>query len=62
MERRCRQAQALTAFLWLAIPLWIAGAVVSWYEYFKAKEGTSNSSGRGRLGRTVRPVRGMSQV
>ncbi|KAF8427002.1 marvel domain-containing protein [Tirmania nivea] len=59
MERRCREAQALTAFMWLAVPLWVAGAVMSAYEYF-GKEG--GSSGRGGLGRTVRPARGMSQV
>ncbi|KAF8458165.1 marvel domain-containing protein [Terfezia claveryi] len=60
MEKRCREAQALTAFMWLAIPLWIAGAVVSAYEYLRGKDG--RHSGRGGLGRTVRPVRGMSQV
>ena len=57
MERRCREAQALTAFMWLAIPLWIGGAVASAYEYLKGEEGR-----RKGLGKTVRPVKGMSQV
>ena len=57
MERRCREAQALTAFMWLAIPLWIGAVAVSVHEYFKEKEG-----GREGLGRTAKPVRVMSQV
>jgi hypothetical protein len=58
MERRCREAQALAAFLWFAWFAWLAGMVWDVVEWFKVKDGGAQSGYQtGAMGTT----RGRSQ-
>ncbi|KAI5811755.1 membrane-associating domain-containing protein [Peziza echinospora] len=45
MERRCREGQALAAFLWFGFIAWLAGMLWDIVEFFKTKEGAYGGGG-----------------